>query len=196
MTELEWERLLKIRTSGRDDTRADQYRYPYEATPYPVLERLAGAGFISKKNTLLDYGCGKGRVSFFMSWQTRCRSIGIEYDERMCKCFADNKVRAVSGNRVVFYQTKAEDYIVPPEADRCYFFNPFSVEILHKVFGRIRESWYEDPRRILLFFYYPSDEYVAKLMTSDDLMFVDEIDCRDLFAGDNPREKVLIFELA
>jgi hypothetical protein len=114
----------------------------------------------------------------------------------MCKCFADNKVRAASGNRVVFYQTKAEDYIVPPEADRCYFFNPFSVEILHKVFGRIRESWYEDPRRILLFFYYPSDEYVAKLMTSDDLMFVDEIDCRDLFAGDNPREKVLIFELA
>jgi hypothetical protein len=66
MTELEWERLLKIRTSGRDDTRADQYRYPYEATPYPVLERLADTGYISKKNTLLDYGCGKGRVSFYV----------------------------------------------------------------------------------------------------------------------------------
>ena len=78
MTETEWDRLLKIRTCGRDDSHADQYRYPYEPTPYPVLERLANGGYVTKKNTLLDYGCGKGRVSFFLSWQTRCRSIGIE----------------------------------------------------------------------------------------------------------------------
>ena len=25
-----WDRLLQIRTTGRDDTGADQYRYPYE----------------------------------------------------------------------------------------------------------------------------------------------------------------------
>ena len=42
MTEEErWDRLLRIRTTGRDDSRADQYRYPYEPTPYCVLERLA-----------------------------------------------------------------------------------------------------------------------------------------------------------
>ena len=42
MTEEErWDRLLRIRTTGRDDSRADQYRYPYEPTPYCVMERLA-----------------------------------------------------------------------------------------------------------------------------------------------------------
>ena len=36
---------MKIKTSGRDDSRSDQYRYPYEPTPYSVLERLAGSGY-------------------------------------------------------------------------------------------------------------------------------------------------------
>ena len=87
---------------------------------------------------------------------------------------------------------KAEEYEVPAAADRFFFFNPFSVEIMRKVMARIRES--SDGREILLFFYYPSDEYVAWLMTVDDLMFVDEIDCRDFFEGDNPRERIMIFE--
>lgn len=39
--ESRWDKLLNIRTMGRDDTHADQYRYPYEPTPYSVLERLA-----------------------------------------------------------------------------------------------------------------------------------------------------------
>ena len=35
-------------------------------------------GLIGKKNILLDYGTGKGRVCFFLSYQTRCKTIGIE----------------------------------------------------------------------------------------------------------------------
>jgi hypothetical protein len=62
--------------------------------------------------------------------------------------------------------------------------------------GRLKESWYAQPREMLLFFYYPSDEYVSYLMTVDELMFVDEIDCRDLFDGDNSRERIMVFEMA
>ncbi len=64
--DIEWDRLLNIRTTGRDDSHSDQYRYPYEPTPYSVLERLANSGYIGKKNTVIDYGCGKGRVDFFL----------------------------------------------------------------------------------------------------------------------------------
>ena len=52
--EKQWDRLLKIKTLGRDDSNADQYRYPYEPTPYAVLERLANSGRIRKGDTLLD----------------------------------------------------------------------------------------------------------------------------------------------
>ena len=91
-----WDKLLQIKTSGRDDTNADLYRYPYEPTPYAVLERLTGSGLFSKKNTVLDYGCGKGRVGFFLSYQTKANSIGIEYDERIYRRAAENKKTAVS----------------------------------------------------------------------------------------------------
>ena len=178
MTEKEWDKLLKIRTTGRDDSRSDQYRFPYEPTPYCVLERLASSGYISKKNTLLDYGSGKGRVGFFLSWQTRCRSIGIEYDERIFGGLTDNLTKAVSGGLVRACCASAETFTVPAEADRFYFFNPFSVEILQKTMGKILRY-----------------EYLAWLMTVDELTFVDEIDCRDLFEGEDKRERIMIFEM-
>lgn len=195
MNESQWDKLLHIKTTGRDDSRADQYHYPYEPTPYTVLERLANSGYITKKNTLIDYGCGKGRVDFFLSYQTRCKSIGVEYDERIHAGALENQKSAVSGGKTQFVLGSAEHYEVPENADRFYFFNPFSITLLRKVMNKIEESYYKNPREILLFFYYPSDEYVAYLMTKDTVSFFDEIDCRDLFEGENKREKILIFEI-
>ena len=193
--ETRWERFLQIRTMGRDDSNADQYRYPYEPTPYSVLERLANTGLIRKDNTLLDYGCGKGRVDFFLSYQTRCQSIGIEYDERIYEKATENKETAISSGRVTIELTNAENFMVSEIVDRIYFFNPFSVEILQKVISRIVDSYYENMRFIQLFFYYPSDEYITYLMTVDELIFADEIDCQDLFPGNDSREKIVVFEM-
>lgn len=192
--EIHWDKTLRIRTSGRDDSRADQFRYPYEPTPYSVLERLVNTGLIRKGNVLLDYGCGKGRVDFFLSRQTRCRAIGIEYDERIWQKAEENRNSGSFVDKVSFVCMNAREFNVPVDVDRIYFFNPFSVEILQRVLARIRDSYYESMREILLFFYYPSEEYVSCLMEEDELMFYDEIGCRDLFPGEDPRERILIFE--
>ena len=191
--EIHWDKTLRIRTNGRDDSRADQFRYPYEPTPYSVLERLVNTGLIRKGNVLLDYGCGKGRVDFFLSRQTRCRAIGIEYDERIWQKAEENRNSGSFVDKVSFVCMDAREFNVPVDVDRIYFFNPFSVEILQRVLARIRDSYYESMREILLFFYYPSEEYVSCLMEEDELMFYDEIDCWDLFPGEDPRERILIF---
>ena len=193
MTEIEWDSLLKIQTTGRDDSNADQYRYPYEPTPYPVLERLAGSGLIGKRNLLLDYGCGKGRGDFFLAWQLRCRCIGVDYDTRMIRTAMVNRYKAVSGIRTEFVLAPAEEYQIPEKVDRIYFFNPFSGQILQKVLARIRDSWYARPRQIFLFVYYPSSAFISTLMAQDFLEFQDEIDCTDLFAGHDDRERIMIF---
>ena len=190
-----WDKLLKIKTTGRDDSNSDQYHYPYEPTPYCVLERLANSGLIRKKDVVLDYGCGKGRVDFFMSYQTRAKTIGIEYDERIYQGAVENQKSAVSGERTEFVLANAEEYEVPPQVNSCYFFNPFSVELLRKVMARIIESYYENPREILLFFYYPSDEYISYLMTVDELEYYDEIAYGDLFEGNDAREQIMIFQM-
>ena len=193
--EMMWDKLLRIKTGGRDDLNADAYHHPYEPTPYRVLERLAKSGLVGQGDVVLDYGCGKGRVGFFLSHQTKARTIGIEYDDRIYASALGNRKTAISRIKPKFLLTRAEEYEVPPDVSRCYFFNPFSVEILHKVMARLIESYYEKPRDIFLFFYYPADEYISYLMTVDELEFYDEIECDDLFAGYDERERILIFWL-
>jgi hypothetical protein len=135
-------------------------------------------------------------VGFFLNYKLGCLVIGIEYEEKICAQALENLKRYAGGkgSTVEFIRRDAKDFKVE-DADCFYFFNPFSVEILQSVLGKILESYYEKPRSMQLFFYYPSDEYVAYLMTRDELMFVDEIDCSDLFDGENQREKILIFEV-
>ena len=193
--ETTWDKRLQISTTGRDDSASDEYRYPYEPTPYSVLERLADSGLIRKGDTVLDYGCGKGRVDFFLSHQTGANTVGIEYDERICQSALQNRTSAHPKAKADFVLTRAEAYEVPAEVNRCYFFNPFSVEILHTVMARILESYYETPRELFLFFYYPSEEYISYLMTVEELDFYDEIECDDLFPGTDIRERILIFSL-
>ena len=130
-----------------------------------------------------------------MSYQARAKCIGIEYDERIFAAAEENLRTAVSAEKVEFRLGNAESFQVPPEVNRCYFFNPFSVEVLKSVLARIRESYYESPREILLFFYYPSAEYISYLMTVEDLSFFDEIDCRDLFEEKSERERIMIFQI-
>lgn len=192
--ETTWDKLLQIKTTGRDDSNSDQYRYPYEPTPYSVLERLANSGLIRKKDVVLDYGCGKGRVDFFLSYQTRAKTIGIEYDERIFQAAVENQKNAVSGARTEFVLARAEEYEVPNEVTVCYFFNPFSIELLRKVMARIAESYYACPREITLFFYYPSEEYISYLMTVEEIEFYDEINCGDLFDNNDAREQIMIFK--
>ena len=206
----QWDRKLKICTVGRDASAEDLNHLPYEPTPYSVLERLAESGWIERRNLVLDYGCGKGRAGIFLSSRTGCRSIGIEFSEKLFDEASENgrnyagRTKSSSGTKnvsapedsvkVSFVLGNAEQYEVPEEADRFYFFNPFSVKILQAVIGKIRNSWYASPRDMLLMFYYPSEEYVSYLMTVEELMFTDELDLSDLFPNDS-RERILCFEI-
>ena len=190
-----WDKLLQIQTGGRDETNADQYHHPYEPTPYSVLERLLQSDMVGPHNTLLDYGCGKGRVGCFLAYRNMVPTIGIEYDQRIYTQAIENQRKVISRIKPQFLLTRAEEYALPKAVDRCYFFNPFSVEILRKVMARILEAYYAAPREIFLFFYYPSDEFMAYLMTVEELDFYDEIECDDLFEGSDPRERIMIFQL-
>ena len=192
--EVKTEKELKIDTSGRDDRKEDEFHHPYEPTSYAVLKRLVESEYITKDSIFVDYGCGKGSVDLYISAKIGCQTIGIDFDERLIEKAEQNRRNYTGKIKPEFFCISAEEFEME-RADVFYFFNPFSIEILHSVMGKIITSYYNDPRPMTLFFYYPSDEYVAYLMTKNELMFVDEIDCRDLFDGDNKRERISIFEI-
>lgn len=192
--ELRMDALLGIRTTGRDESHASLDNNPYEPTPYAVLERLANSGLIGKRNFLVDYGCGKGRVGFYLFYQVRCRTVGIEYDELLHAAALRNRQTAAAAAKVAFELADASAYVPDVAADRFYFFNPFSAEVFARALAGIRASLDVRPRLFLLFLYYPAPEYDEVLEGAPWLRPAGEIDCRDLFDGDDPREKVLVFE--
>ena len=191
-----WEKKLGISTCAAAFEKDDKNHSRYEPTSYAVLERLAKSGFIGRDDVLVDYGCGKGRVGFYMNYVLGCRCIGVECDEGLCLAARENAA-SYAGRRggVEFVCANAEGWAVPPEANCFYFFNPFSAQILQSVLGRIREGWYENPREMKLFFYYTQDAYLDCLSQQDDLSFAGEIDCRNLFPGNNPMEKILVYKM-
>ena len=194
-SEQEWEQVLQIKTTGRDDSRSDTEHHPYEPTDYCVLERLANSGYITKQNTLIDYGSGKGRVSIFMTNQTRCHSIGIEYDERLYERAIVNGESPAAKNRVSFVLGDAATYTLPDNADRCFFFNPFALHTIKRVLGNIFDSLYHHPREILLFFYYVNEEVENFLNNHVRLEAEKPIQCGDLFQETDEKERILVYRV-
>jgi len=194
-TDARWEKKLNIDTGAARHEKDDQNHSRYEPTPYAVLGRLAESGQIGRDDMLVDYGCGKGRVSLFISHATGCRSVGVEYDGQLHAAAQENLRRFAGRRELIEFVCENAESFDASGADCFYFFNPFSEKILRSVLGRIYESYYENPRRMKLFFYYALDGYRSLLMAEDLLRYEGEIDCRDLFANDDEKEKILIFSL-
>jgi tRNA A58 N-methylase Trm61 len=193
--EIELDKHLKIKTNGRDDSNSNFTNYPYEATPYVVLQTLSNSGYIKKGDKIIDYGCGKGRVSFYLAYSNKCNMIGVEYDERLYNSALENKKRAISSNRVEFIYSNACDYNVDNDIVGAYFFNPFSIQVLKEVLKNIKNSKKNNEREIKLFFYYPSKEYLNLLDEDLDIHHIEDIDCMDLFNTNDKREIIAIYRV-
>ena len=193
--EMELDKMLKIKTSGRDDSQSNFVNYPYEATPYSVLEVLSNSGYITKQDKLVDFGCGKGRVDFYLAYYNKATCLGVEYDPRLYNSAMENHKRAISKNRVSFININASDYIIDDDVTCCYFFNPFSIQVLKDVIKNLKKSIERNYREIKLFFYYPSDEYLDLLSNIGTIHHIEDLDCKYLFKNNDRREMIAVYKI-
>lgn len=193
--EVELDRFLKIKTNGRDDSASTPSNYPYEATPYSVLQTLANSGYINKRDKIIDFGCGKGRVDFYLAYSIKAKMIGVEFDPRLYNSALKNSQTAISSAKVSFVNCDARDYVIDIDVTGAYFFNPFNVEVLDCVINNLRRSKNENDREIKLFFYYPSKQYLEYLNNQSDITFIENILCMDQFEEYDDRESIAIFKL-
>lgn len=192
MTGREGDKRLGIKTTGREDVASAHYA-PYEPTPYPVLERLVQSGWLGREHRLLDYGCGKGRVVFYLAAAVGCQATGIDQSPRLIREALENRQACRAGDRVRLACCLAEQYPIGDE-NAFFFFNPFSLTVFEAVLRRLRQSWYANPRQMLLLCYYPSPEYIQCLEGCPEIQRLGSIDCSDLFRR-NPRERIEVYAL-
>ncbi len=170
INEKEFEDFLGINTiEEKTDSSNIQGKYSiYEATHYDGLIDIFKEVIMTPYDTLVDFGCGLGRVLFYCNQQYMCKVTGVEYDKDIYDKLQDNvedycKRFKNQEKKILLLNMKAEEYVVEPTDNFFYFFNPFSREIMEIVIGNILQSVEKYPRDITFILYYCTYEIMTTL---------------------------------
>ncbi len=159
------DRHLNIKTLGLRDWPDPKTPYNrYEGTPYRALDSLFKEYEISEEDKIVDFGCGRGRVVFYIHKRFKANIIGVEAHDLTYQEALDNKRRYLEASRdkniaIEFKHILAQDYEIQDDTNIFYFFNPFSIKVFRLVVASILGSFDRENRRIDLIFYYPFPEY-------------------------------------
>lgn len=170
-------RTTGIREWGRD--LEDQYNR-YEATPYDALDRLFKQYTFTSEHQVVDFGCGRGRVTFYIHHHFNVPVTGVEANDKTFDELLNNEesYRKTMDEKSAFLKfdfALAEIYDVSEEDNVFYFFNPFSLKIFRKVVGNILQSLKRENRTIDLIIYYPLPEFMRFLQNKTPFELINRI---------------------
>lgn len=200
MDEKDYDRLLRIQTTGMREWQHQSSHYNrYEATPYEALNVFFTEYVLQKSDCVVDFGCGKGRLAFYLHDRFQVSVTGIEMSKQLYQEALENqtsymrKIKQPSGT-IQFKLCLAEQYEVEMGDNRFYFFNPFSLQIFTKVIQSISRSVEQHPRSVDIILYYPTSDYIEFLETSTPFELVKGVKVPNLYDQNN-NELFLVYRL-
>lgn len=200
MDEQYYEKLLNIKTSGEQKIFNESMHYNrYEPTAYSALEILSKKYAFTAEDNIVDFGCGKGRLNFYINYLFDSTITGIEMNTFFYEEAIDNKKDYLKKhkkkkNNINFLNCFAEKYIINQLDNKFYFFNPFSIQIFIKVIRNILISVEKYERIVDVILHYPSDDYIYFLENNTTFILWDEIKLPYLYDND-PRQSFLVYRL-
>jgi SAM-dependent methyltransferase len=158
MGERKQDKLLGIKTVGIREWADSKFHYNrYEPTPYKALIELSQNYRFRDIGKVVDFGCGRGRVAFFLHNKFHIPVTGIEANYKTYEEALENKaiyrLKAKHILAPIKFKYLAQHYKVDMRDNCFYFFNPFSVHIFRKVVHNILRSVYKDRRTVDLILY-------------------------------------------
>jgi SAM-dependent methyltransferase len=200
MKEHYYDKLLNIKTGGDQKGFYKSLHYHrYEPTPYIALEKLFATYELRSSDHVVDFGCGKGRLNFFINYLFNATVVGIEMNETFYQEAIENRNSYLKKmknrkDKIHFHCCLAEMYQIHPLDNRFYFFNPFSIQIFMNVINNILISVENFNRDIELVLYYVSEEYIFFLEKHTSFELKREVIIPGLYEH-NPNERFLIYRL-
>ena len=200
MNEKDRDRALHIKTTsvGEPLDQSSHYHH-YEATPYWILDELFNAYKLEKTDGLVDYGCGKGRILYYVHNRFQIPVTGIEmnqqlYQEALANGTSYMRNRKKSSGSVRIECCYAEKYEVAASENCFFLFNPFSLQIFMKTVDQILASVERHKRTVDIILYYPAMEYTEYLETSTPFKLYQEVKMPGI-SEINTRERFSIYRL-
>jgi len=153
--------LKYLTIGGADISRSS----PYEAVNYYMLERLLKTFCdLSPETSIVDLGCGKGRVMVVAAHFGFKKLIGIEFAKELCIEASRNMERTqVVINDIDWKVIHANvlDYPIQPDDTVFFMFNPFVEETVNAFLDRLEKSCTQNPRKT--WFLYASPVHASAL---------------------------------
>ncbi len=163
----EWrgEKKYGIQTSGIDDLKSSLppekriHASIYQPINYYVAEQLFEQIDIEDvEGTLVDLGCGKGRIFAVGAARGFKKITGVEFSEKLCidalataqktaQQFPDVSIEVICRN--------AATYTIPCDVTTIFLFNPFDATVMLEVIKQINESQRLHPRPVKILYANP-----------------------------------------
>jgi SAM-dependent methyltransferase len=191
--------MLNIKTTGEQKGFTQSVHYHrYEPTPYSALKHLFEQYELKRSDQLVDFGCGKGRLNFYIHHLFNASVTGIEMNQSFYHEAMENRTHYLkkhkkSFEKIHFQCGLAEEYEIDPADNRFYFFNPFSIQIFIRVINNILVSLEKHQREIELILYYPSEDYIYFLENQTPFELREEI-ILPVLSRYNLNERFLIYK--
>lgn len=203
--EIMYEQFYGIDTKTDENLRRDvEYRhddkttyYAYDATSYEGLVKIFNHVPLGENDSLVDFGCGLGRVLFYCNQRFLCKVTGIEYDKEIYDRLQKNAefyhVRFKNQERkFALLRMDAREYEIASEDNYFYLFNPFSQDVLLEIMKNIQKSVKMFPRKVTVILYYCTME-IMQTMRKTDFTLKEIIKIPGYV--EDPDEKAYIYEL-
>ncbi|MDL2237991.1 class I SAM-dependent methyltransferase [Christensenellaceae bacterium OttesenSCG-928-K19] len=131
----------------------------YEKTNKKHLNLLFSR-FTDKTLPVLDLGCGKGFVLYWLNKMGFAKVDGVEYNTKLAEIARKNlKIAGMEGKSTVF-NVDARDFDRYDDYQMVYLFHPFKGKIMREVVRRLEESLARAPRKFIIVYFYPVEHHV------------------------------------
>jgi SAM-dependent methyltransferase len=129
--------------------------YMYESTHLRIDRQLKKiCRGVSKQDSIIDVGCGKGRMLEFFSRYRFRRVDGLELDKGLVKIARRNVKKLGLKSKV--YNKDATEFTHWERYNYFYFYNPFPEDVMDVCLDHILSSLKEHPRTITALYANPA----------------------------------------
>ncbi|GAL90865.1 rRNA adenine N-6-methyltransferase family protein [Jejuia pallidilutea] len=150
---LDFTKQESLESLGLSKTTSNSYMAGSSGRVKHVLNKLN----IKATDTILDFGCGKGKMLYVMSKYAFKQVDGVEITNALSQ-IATNNLHKLGVKKSKIYNCDASDFKELDLYNYFYFFNPFPGNVMADVIGNIEDSNKKYPREITIIYYVPNHE--------------------------------------
>ncbi len=163
--EIKGEKKYQQKTIGIDNLKKEipeaelEHASVYQPINYYTAEMLLEQTYLEDtQGTLLDMGCGKGRIFGIGAAYHFKHIIGVDFSQSLCNYAQKNAEIIMSANKSVQIEITCADagtYSIPITVTTIFLFNPFDSFVMRKMLQRLKESLQKKPRPIKVLYANP-----------------------------------------